>query len=115
MFRHIEATRHGAVDVVTVLETRLIDDPHLDDLRAEIGKIVGDRRGAKLLLDLGSVEFLSSATLEMLSTFYRALHASGGQLRLCRVTPPIAEVFRTTKLDRLFPIHADVEEAMAHF
>ena len=115
MFRHIEATRHGPVDVVKILDPRLLDDPHLDELRAEIGKVVGDRRGTKLLLDLGSVEFLSSAVLEMFSGLYRMLNTAGGQLRLCRLTPAIAEVFRTTKLDRLFPIHADVEEALSRF
>ena len=115
MFRHIEATRHGTVDVVRILEPRLIDDPHLDELRAEIGEVVGARQGINLLLDLGRVEFLSSAMLEMLSGFYRLLGTAGGQLRLCRLTPAIAEVFRTTKLDRLFPIHADIDEALARF
>jgi anti-anti-sigma factor len=47
--------------------------------------------------------------------FYRKIHAAGGQLRLCGLKPSIAEVFRTTNLDRLFPIHADVEEALAQF
>lgn len=61
------------------------------------------------------MEFLSSAVLEMLSGFYRLLNAAGGQLRLCRLKPEIADVFRTTKLDRLFPIHADVDEALARF
>lgn len=115
MFRQIESTRRGTVDVVKILEPRLIDDPRLDELRAEIGQVCGNRRGAHLLLDLGNVEFLSSAVLEMLSSFYRLLNAAGGQLRLCGLTPEITDVFRTTKLDRLFPIHADVDEALPLF
>lgn len=115
MFRHIESTRRGTVDVVRILESRLIDDPQLDELRSEIGQVFGDRPGIHLLLDLGNVEFLSSAMLEMLSGFYRRLNAAGGQVRLCRLTPEIADVFRTTKLDRLFPIHADVDEALPQF
>ena len=115
MFRHIESTRHGTVEVVRILERRLLDEPSLDDLREEIGQVVGSHRGVNLLLDLGGVEFLSSAMLDTMCRFYRKIHAAGGQLRLCGLKPSIAEVFRTTNLDRLFPIHADVAEALAQF
>jgi anti-anti-sigma factor len=115
MFRHIESTRHGSVDVVRILERRLLDEPFLDDLRAEIGQVVGGHRDVNLLLDLGGVEFLSSAMLDAMCRFYRKIHAAGGQLRLCGLKPSIADVFRTTNLDRLFPIHADVAEALAQF
>ena len=115
MFRHIESTRRGTVDVVRILERRLHDEPFLDDLRAEIGQVVGSHQDVNLLLDLGGVEFLSSAMLDVMCRFYRKIHAAGGQLRLCGLKPSIAEVFRTTNLDRLFPIHADVEEALAQF
>lgn len=115
MFRHIESTRHGTVDVVRILERRLVDGAPLDDLRAEIGQVVGAHRGIHLLLDLGNVEFLASAMLDTLCQLYRRIHAAGGQLRLCGMRPSIAEVFRTTNLERLFPIHADVDEAMANF
>ena len=115
MFRHIESTRHGTVDVVRILERRLVDGAPLDDLRSEIGQVVGDQRGIHLLLDLGNVEFLASAMLDTLCQLYRRIHAAGGQLRLCGMRPSIAEVFRTTNLERLFPIHADVDEAMANF
>jgi len=115
MFRHIESTRHGTVDVVRILERRLVDEAPLDDLREEIGQVVGAHLGTHLLLDLGNVEFLSSAMLDTLCQFYRRIHAAGGQVRLCGMKPSIAEVFRTTNLDRLFPIHADVEEALTNF
>ena len=115
MFRHIESTRHGTVDVVRILERRLVDGAPLDDLREEIGQVVGAPRGIHLLLDLGNVEFLASAMLDTLCQLYRRIHAAGGQLRLCGMRPSIAEVFRTTNLERLFPIHADVDEAMANF
>lgn len=115
MFRHIESTRRGTVDVVKILKPRLIDDPHLDELRAEIRQVFGECGGSHVLLDLGNVEFLSSAVLEMFSSFYRLLNATGGQLRLCGLKPSIADVFRTTNLDRLFLIHADVAEALGQF
>jgi len=115
MFRHIESTRHGTVDVVRILERRLVDGAPLDDLREEIGQVVGAPRGIHLLLDLSNVEFLASAMLDTLCQLYRRIHAAGGQLRLCGMRPSIAEVFRTTNLERLFPIHADVDEAMANF
>jgi hypothetical protein len=60
MFRHIESTRHGTVDVVRILERRLVDGDPLDDLRAEIGQVVGAHRGIHLLFDLGNVEFLAT-------------------------------------------------------
>jgi len=115
MFQNIESTRHGTVDVVRILERRLVDGAPLDDLRAELGQVVGAPRGIHLLLDLSNVEFLASAMLDTLCQLYRRIHAAGGQLRLCGMRPSIAEVFRITNLERLFPIHADVDEAMANF
>lgn len=115
MFRHIDASRHGDVSVVKILEPRIVDEPTLDELREEIGQVVGDLRGVNLLIDLGAVDFLSSAMLDSLCQFYRRLHAAGGQLKLCGLNHSIAEVFRTTNLDRLFPIHADATEALASF
>ena len=115
MFRHIDASRHGDVAVVKILAHRLVDGPPLEELRAEVGQVVGDLRGVNLLIDLAAVDFLSSAMLDTLCQLYRRLHAAGGQLKLCRLNQSIAEVFRITNLDRLFPIHADAAEALASF
>jgi anti-anti-sigma regulatory factor len=34
-----------------------------------------------------------------------------GQLRLCAISKPIFEVFRITRLDKLFQVHASAELA----
>lgn len=114
-YRHIEPTNHGNVEVVRILDRTLTDEPPLDELREELQSVVANKPGTNLVIDLGGVDFLSSAMLDTLGQLHRKLALSGARIKLCRVHPAIAEVLRITHLDRLFTIHADADAARASF
>ncbi|MBX7187491.1 MAG: STAS domain-containing protein [Vicinamibacteria bacterium] len=69
--------------------------------------------GAKLILDLGAVEFMDSSALGALLTATRAVEASGGALRLVSLTPPVRTLFELVRLHRVFDIMNDLAEAAA--
>jgi anti-anti-sigma factor len=69
--------------------------------------------GVRILLDLSGVTFLSSSGLRILLMLARELKAVNGELRLCAMQPPVAEVFTLTGFNQIFTIHRTRDEAMA--
>ncbi|HZQ85642.1 MAG TPA: STAS domain-containing protein [Acidimicrobiales bacterium] len=66
-----------------------------------------------LICDLTSTEFLDSTALGALVSVLKRLRVKGGKMRLVCTSPSILKVFDITGLDRVFPIHASLEEATA--
>jgi anti-anti-sigma factor len=77
---------------------------HIGDQLAAIFEQAEQRQ---LLVDLRNVLHLSSLVLSRLISLKRDVHAQGGQLVLCNLAPPLADVFRATQLDQAFEIRAD--------
>ena len=66
----------------------------------------------RLVVDLADVTFLTSAFLGTLVATMQRSKAAGGYIRLVAPQPLVAEVFATTKLDKLLPIFPSVEAAI---
>lgn len=58
-------------------------------------------RRAKVELDLGQVDFVSSAFVGAVITLGRRVSSYGGQLRVTAIQPPVSEVFRLSKMSTL--------------
>ncbi len=72
--------------------------------------------GAKqVLLDLEGVEYVSSSGLRVLLMLAKALQKSQGMLKLCKLSPFVAEVFEISNFIRLFDVHENRAEALAAF
>ena len=69
----------------------------------------------KLLLDFGNVDHMSSAALGTLINVSNRVKEKNGQLRLANIKPQIFEVFVITKLNKLFRILPNRQEAAASF
>ena len=69
----------------------------------------------RMLVSFANVEFFSSAALGMLITLDKLVKERKGRLKLSDITPQIYEVFKITRLDKLFEIHETTEKALAAF
>jgi anti-sigma B factor antagonist len=58
---------------------------------------------------------MSSAALGKLITLNKKVQTAGGRLVLCNIRQEIREVFEITKLDKLFVIKRDEQEALQVF
>lgn len=67
---------------------------------------------AKLVVDLGDLTYISSLGLRSFVTVAQKLKDKGGELRLCRLTGLVRQVFEITRLTQLFPLHDSVESAL---
>lgn len=72
-----------------------------------------DGGSRRLLLDLGELQYISSAGLRMALVVAKRMKAAGGQLALCSLNAQIAEVFKISGFDSILDIHPSAESAKA--
>ncbi|GLX17545.1 MULTISPECIES: STAS domain-containing protein [Streptomyces] len=69
-------------------------------------------RGGRLLVDMAGLRFCDSTGLNALLHGRLAVQEAGGSLELAGLTGPVARMFRITGADGVFPVHADVTQAL---
>ena len=69
----------------------------------------------KLLLDMDSVEYISSAGLRVLLAAAKKLKKEEGEIKLCSLKPYVKEVFDIAGFTQIFKIYHTVEEATQSF
>jgi anti-anti-sigma factor len=70
----------------------------------------GDKR---LVVDLSGLEYISSAGLRSILSAAKKLKAAGGDLAFCALSGIVAEVFSVSGFDKLLPVTATRQEALA--
>jgi anti-sigma B factor antagonist len=68
--------------------------------------------GARLLLDMTGVPYMSSAGLRVLLATYRQVTAGGGALVLAGLAPELAETLAETGMARYVKVAATVEDGV---
>jgi len=114
-YQRIEVNEVGDVTVVRFRDRKIIEDINIQELGQEMYQLVDQQNRDKMLLNFSSVEFLSSSALGKLITLEKKMKTVGGDLKLSNIRPEIYEVFKITKLNRLFDIRDDEAEALAAF
>jgi anti-anti-sigma factor len=70
---------------------------------------------AYLLVDFGEVTYISSSGLRALLTARRLAKSQGGDVKLCRLSPRVYEIFEMVGFTQVFGIFDSVEEAQTAF
>jgi anti-sigma B factor antagonist len=65
-----------------------------------------------LVLDLGDLSYVSSMGLRSFVGIAKKLKSKGGELRICRLTGLVRQVFEITRLNQVFPMYESVESAL---
>ena len=112
---HLTVNDRDGVSVVEFADRKILDELCISEIREELSKLVVDADGIKLLLSFKNVEHLSSAALGVLITLNKQVSDHHGKLKLSDITPQIYEVFKITRLNKLFDIHDTTEQALASF
>lgn len=90
----------GRLDAATSPEAESMITARLDD-------------AAVWIVDLGDVEYVSSAGLRVLLLLAKKLQQKGGRLGLCRLSPGVKEVFDISGFSLIFKIYPDCDSASA--
>lgn len=113
--RRIDIDEIGDVTIATFLDKKILDETNIQVIGNQLFGLVDEDDRKKIILDFSNVEYLSSAALGKLITMEKKVKGASGRLRLCCIRPEIYEVFAITKLNKLFSIYEDQEQALEGF
>jgi anti-anti-sigma factor len=104
-------------DILTIriLDERLIDPEQLKRLFDDLYALLGKSEQQQVVVDFSSVKFMASAMLGKLVAMKKKCDEYRAKLKLCSVAPEILEVFKITKLNKVFDIQSDDATARKSF
>ncbi len=111
----ITSEENGEILVVGFTDSKILDNQRIEQVGKELQEVVAQAIHKKLLLNFRGVSFMSSAMITKLVMLNKKCKAQGVGLKFCEVSPNVMEVFKITKLNKLFDIQADEEKAVASF
>ena len=103
----------GGVRVITLEPLEGVSDDRQSEERQALYRTIQERADPRFAVDLGRVEYMSSADIGFLITLRRRTDVRKGKLVLFDVNPYIRNSLATMKLLPLFPIADDLTGAAA--
>lgn len=107
-----EVEEFDGVAVMTITDKKVLDEIDVQIVSNQLFKLVEEDGKDRLVIDFRNVEIISQALLGKLITLDKKVKKAKGKLRFCTIRPDIYEVFVITKLNKLFAIDNDLEEAL---
>jgi anti-sigma B factor antagonist len=101
------------ITIVDFQDQRILDAPVIETIGRELYALVDEQAIRKIVLNFSKVQFLSSQMLGVLITLQKKSAGIKGRVVLCGVRSDLQKVFTIMKLERLLPIVADEQTAMA--
>ena len=110
---NLTSEQSGGVAIVRVAETRVMY-PMLGDFSDAVSALIaGGTRN--ILIDLGPVTYVDSATIGCLMDLYRQVTSAGGHLKLSGVQKRVETMLTMTGAQNFIQIHADEQSAVKSF
>jgi anti-sigma B factor antagonist len=97
--------------IVTFVDEKILEEMDIQSLQASVMSVIEEAERVNLVLDFCNVRFLSSAVLGLLMRISKKVYEREGQLRLCNISPRIYEIFKITRLNKIFDIYENVKSA----
>ncbi len=100
---------------VTLIELpgRALDASNARDFKAAVLPLL--EPSAKLVIDMGKLEFVDSTGLGAMVACLRQVHGVQGEIKLCQLTKPVRALFELVRMHRVFEIFNTAEEAQQSY
>jgi len=98
--------------IVTFTDERILEEKEVRELEQALASLIEQADGIALVLDFSNVRFMSSAVLGLLIKVSKRVYEHGGKLALCAIGPRIYEIFKITRLTKIFDISKNAEAAV---
>ena len=113
---HLTVVQSDTVNIVEFADRKILEEIAISEIEEELSRLVEDKPGVQVLLSFKNVEHLSSAALGVLITLNKKITDElKGHLKLSDISPQIYEVFKITRLNKLFEIHDTTQQALNAF
>ncbi|HDT15573.1 MAG TPA: anti-sigma factor antagonist [Firmicutes bacterium] len=101
-------------DILVLEMSGFVDTSTCPVLDAGIKKVIGENK-YKIVLDLGKIEFISSAGWGVFVSALKRIRTEGGDLKLAAMIDKVESVFKLMEFDSLLDAYPDVDEAVKSF
>ena len=105
----------GSVKVINFLSGRIREEREVFKTLEELGQYIEANLGSKLLINMKSIEYLSSAGLGLLVGLLKKSRKTSGQFKICCLQESIFELFEVMRLTKIFEIFDNQQEALKTF
>ena len=107
-------TTETAGDIsIVLIPGKALDASNSKDFKAGIAPLLTP--GAKIVLDLGNLDFVDSSGLGAMVSSLRQISGVGGDLKLCGLKKPVRALIELVRMHRVFEIYNTRDEALAAF
>jgi anti-anti-sigma factor len=111
--RPVTTRDEGGVLILKLEDPAGVNDGDSDHYRQSVYETVHDRPRPRVVVDLRSIDFLSSSGVALLIGLRRRVGEAGGSLVLYGMHPHVRDLLRVMKIAPLFRIADDEAGAMA--
>ncbi len=111
-YQHLRVNDVTKAVVIEFAQRKILEELSIVEVGQELARLAGAFVGRILIISFGSVDHLSSGTLGQLIKLREQVASRNGHLILADIRPQIYEVFKITKLNRLFDISNTTAEAL---
>ena len=91
--------------IVTFTDKGILDTSDIKAVGDSLISIIEQSKGVNMVLNFQNVKFLSSSVLGLLIRISKRIYENDGQLSLCCISDKLYEVFRITRLNKVFNIY----------
>ncbi len=99
--------------ILVCLECVQMSDEHARALQSEVSLAAEQAPGLPVIVDMSKVEFLPSLGIGMLVTLLQQFKQDGRQFMLVSLQPKARETLTICRLDKLFEIYENLDEALS--
>jgi anti-sigma B factor antagonist len=107
------ATEKAEGIIFLTLATDSLDASNTDEFKQTVAGSVEPK--AKIVLDLGQVDFIDSSGCGAILGLLRQLNEAGGELKLCSVTKAVRSLFELIRLHKILDLYDSREAAAQAF
>ncbi len=111
----IETNAKDGILTIRIRDQRMVDEALLEQLERDIAAMLDKSTEERVILDFEHVQFMSSSMLGKLVKIHKQCQGFKVKLKISGVSPEIREVFKITRLDKLFDLEKDEASARKAF
>ena len=112
----LETRAHGRTQVLTIRDAEIYRAERLAQLGHEVRQAIeAAGADASFVLDLSHVQVLTSAAVGLITNIHSHLKARNYPFALAGAQGEVSEVIQATRLGKVMPVFATVEEALDEF
>lgn len=114
----LETRQVDGILVVKFKDNKILDDARIQQIGTDLLASADQAAQAepkRIVVNFDGVNFMGSAMIGKLVLLNRQCTTQGVALKMCNISKNIAEVFKITRLNRVFEIHKDEEKAIKSF